>query len=71
MTGAGLSGESVDGFDRVILQLDRKLRQTGPVFWVTFCGIFLMLAIALGTSLLVANINGREIERSQRELEDT
>ena len=71
MTKASVAGPAIDNFDGLILHLDRKLRQTGPVFWVTFCGIFLMFAIALGTSLTVANINVREIQRSQNELEGT
>jgi hypothetical protein len=43
----------------------------GPVFWVVFCGAALILAIIAGTGLIVSKFRDREIQRSERELENT
>ncbi|WP_409189760.1 diguanylate cyclase domain-containing protein [Bradyrhizobium sp. RDM4] len=59
---------SLDGF---ILRLDRTLSQSGPVFWVTLYGVALILAISLGTALIINNVRDREMIRSQKELEST
>src|SRR2546423_12552719 len=43
----------------------------GPVFWVTFCGAVLIAAIIAGTGIVVSSFRDREIQRSERELENT
>jgi diguanylate cyclase (GGDEF)-like protein/PAS domain S-box-containing protein len=47
------------------------LAGAGPVFWVIACGAALILAIVAGTSIIVSNFRDREIQRSERELENT
>jgi len=42
----------------------------GPVFWVVACGAALILAIVAGTGSIVSNFRDREIQRSERELEN-
>jgi hypothetical protein len=43
----------------------------GPVFWVSFCGAVLISAIIAGTGIVVSSFRDREIQRSERELENT
>jgi diguanylate cyclase (GGDEF)-like protein/PAS domain S-box-containing protein len=58
-----------DGLDGAIINANRALSQAGPVFWVTFYGLALILAIVLGTSLIIGNVRDHEINRSEKELE--
>ena len=58
-----------DGLDGAIINANRALSQAGPVFWVTFYGLALILAIVLGTSLMIGNVRDHEINRSEKELE--
>jgi len=59
------------GLDGAILSVDRALTQAGPVFWVAFYGLALILAIALATSLIISSIRDRELTRTENELEST
>jgi diguanylate cyclase (GGDEF)-like protein/PAS domain S-box-containing protein len=47
------------------------LAGAGPVFWVVACGTALILAIVAGTSLMISDFKGREIQKSGRDLENT
>ena len=47
------------------------LAGAGPLFWVVACGAALILAIVAGTGIIVSNFRDREIQRSERELENT
>jgi hypothetical protein len=47
------------------------LAQAGPVFWVVACGAILILGIVLGLGGVIGNFQDREVERSQKELENT
>ena len=47
------------------------LSDAGPVFWVVFCGVMLISAIALGTGLMISNFRGRAIAATERQLENT
>ena len=58
-----------DGLDGAIINANRALSQAGPVFWVTFYGLALILAIVLGTSLMIGNVRDHEISRNEKELE--
>ena len=58
-----------DGLDGAIINANRALSQAGPLFWVTFYGVALILAIVLGTSLMISNIRDHEIGRTEKELE--
>jgi diguanylate cyclase (GGDEF)-like protein len=58
-----------EGLDGAIIDANRALSQAGPVFWVTFYGVALILAIVLGTSLMISNIRDHEIRRTEKELE--
>ena len=71
MTQAGPSAQPDTVLERAILGASRALSQAGPVFWVTFYGVVLILAIALGTSLMIQSVREREISRSEQELEST
>ncbi len=71
MLEAGRGHHRVAGLDGAILNASRALSQAGPVFWVSFYGMLLILAIALGTSLLISNVREREVSRTEKELEST
>ena len=71
MLEAGRVDHEVGGLDGVILKASRALSQVGPVFWVAFYGIALILTIALGTSLMISGVREREISRSEKELQNT
>ena len=58
-----------DGLDGAIINANRALSQAGPLFWVTFYGVALILAIVLGTSLMISNVRDHEINRTEKELE--
>jgi hypothetical protein len=58
-----------NGLDGAIINADHALSQAGPVFWVTFYGLALILAIVVGTSLIIGNVRDHEINRSEKELE--
>jgi diguanylate cyclase (GGDEF)-like protein len=47
------------------------LAQAGPVFWVVACGAILILGIVLGMGGVIGNFQDREVQRSQKELENT
>jgi diguanylate cyclase (GGDEF)-like protein len=47
------------------------LSGAGPVFWVVFCGVMLISAIALGTGLMISNFRGRAVAATERQLENT
>ena len=59
------------GLDGAILGINRALTQAGPVFWVAFYGVALILAIALATSLMISSVRDRELSRTEKELEST
>ena len=61
--------DQADGLDGAIINANRALSQAGPLFWVTFYGVALILAIVLGTSLMISNIRDHEIGRTEKELE--
>ena len=71
MSEAGKVHPQVGGLDGAILGLNRALTEAGPVFWVAFYGVAVILAIALGTSLMISSIRDREITRTEQELEST
>lgn len=71
MLQAGQAHHRATGLDGAILGLNRALSQAGPVFWVAFYGAALILAIALGTSLMISSVRDREITRTEKELEST
>lgn len=71
MLEAGRAHHRATGLDGAILNASRALSQAGPVFWVPFYGVVLILAIALGTSLLISNVREREVSRTEKELEST
>ena len=48
-----------------------RLAQAGPVFWVVACGAILILGIVLGIGGVIGNFQDREVQRSQKELENT
>src|SRR6185312_10636914 len=43
----------------------------GPVFWLTLCGGLLVLAIFIGTIVMVDGFRERAIHNSERELQNT
>jgi diguanylate cyclase (GGDEF)-like protein len=47
------------------------LVNAGPVFWVSFCGAILILAIAASTALMVDDFRDRALNGSERELNNT
>jgi diguanylate cyclase (GGDEF)-like protein len=69
MSEAGQAHYQAKGLDGAILDVNRALTQAGPVFWVAFYGVALILAIALGTSLMISSVRDREIKRTGQELE--
>ena len=69
MMETGREKHRSSGLDGAILNINRALMQAGPVFWVTFYGVALILAIALGTSVMITNVRDREIARTENELE--
>jgi hypothetical protein len=71
MTNAGTSAQPDTLLETAIVKANRALSQAGPVFWVTFYGVVLIVAIALGTSLMIGSFREREISRSEKELEST
>lgn len=71
MSEAGRAHNQANSLDSAILGVNRALLQAGPVFWVTFYGVALILAIALGTSLMISNVRDREISRTEKQLEGT
>ncbi len=71
MLEAGRAQSQSTGLDGIILGATRALSQAGPVFWVAFYGVALILAIALGTSLMISSVRDREISRTEKELEST
>ncbi len=42
-----------------------------PIRWLVICGILLIVAIAIGTAVMIANFRDHAIESSTRELENT
>jgi diguanylate cyclase (GGDEF)-like protein len=66
-----LADQQGNPLDRAILKANRELLKAGPVFWVTFYGIALILTIALGTTLIISSVRDREITRSENELNNT
>lgn len=71
MLEAGRVDHEVGGLDGAILNASRALSQVGPVFWVAFYGLALILTIALGTSLIISGVREREISRTDKELQNT
>jgi diguanylate cyclase (GGDEF)-like protein len=71
MTQAGPPDQPDTVLERAVLKASRALSQAGPVFWVTFYGFVLIIAIALGTSLMIQSVREREIARSEKDLEST
>jgi diguanylate cyclase (GGDEF)-like protein/PAS domain S-box-containing protein len=71
MSQPKVSGQHVTLLERMIVKATRMITETGPVFWVSFYGIVLIIGIVLGTSLMINSIREREITRGSRELENT
>ncbi len=71
MSNSERAHHQATGLDGAILNLNRALSQAGPVFWVTFYGVILIIAIALGTSVMIGSVRDREIIRTEKELEVT
>ena len=69
MTSAGQRQVRVNSFENAIVRAHTALSQAGPVFWVAFYGIALILAIALGATLTTSAARDREITRGGKELE--
>ena len=69
MTSAGQSQVRVNSFENAFVRAHTALSQAGPVFWVAFYGIALILAIALGATLMTSAARDREITRGGKELE--
>ena len=65
------SSHQAYGLDGAIISASRALAQSGPVFWVTFYGVILIMAIVLGTSLTISSVRDHEISRNGKELEST
>ena len=42
-----------------------------PIRWLVICGILLIVAIAIGTAVMIGNFRDHAIESSKRELENT
>jgi diguanylate cyclase (GGDEF)-like protein len=49
----------------------RSVLSTGPIRWLIGGGAFLIVAIAIGTAMMVDNFRGRALSSNQRELENT
>lgn len=47
------------------------LIQAGPVFWILFCGVLLIAAVAAGTGVIIDRSRDKAIQTSQRELRST
>jgi diguanylate cyclase (GGDEF)-like protein len=45
-------------------------RRRDPIFWLVSCGILLIAAIAIGTTIMIHNFRDHAIESSKRELEN-
>ena len=71
MLEAGRANHQANSLDSAILGLHRALSHAGPVFWVALYGVALVVAIALGTSLMISSVRDREINRAEKELEGT
>jgi hypothetical protein len=54
------------GFESWLARMPR-----GPVFWLTLCGGLLVLAIFIGTIVMVDGFRERAIRNSERELQNT
>ena len=42
-----------------------------PIIWLAICGVLLIAAIAIGTTMMVSNFRDHAINSSKRELENT
>ena len=47
------------------------LIQAGPVFWILFCGVLLIAAVAAGTGVIIDRSRDKAIQTSHRELQST
>jgi diguanylate cyclase (GGDEF)-like protein/PAS domain S-box-containing protein len=59
-----------DAIDNGILTDDFSSRRRNPILWLVICGILLIAAIAVGTTMMVSNFRDHAIESSKRELEN-
>ncbi|HZR90318.1 MAG TPA: EAL domain-containing protein [Bradyrhizobium sp.] len=62
-------GGTTFGFARRLAQLLRVRR--GPVAWLTLCGTLLVIAIFVGTIIVVDEFRERAIHNAERELQNT
>jgi diguanylate cyclase (GGDEF)-like protein len=68
------SKESVGGKGAVdigILADSESPRRRNPILWLVVSGILLIVAIAIGTAMMVTNFRDHALESSKRELENT
>ena len=57
--------------DAGILADGEQPGRRNPIRWLVICGILLIVAIAIGTAVMIANFRDHAIESSTRELENT
>src|SRR5579872_4651703 len=62
-------GRTTGGFGRRLAQLLRIGRE--PVAWLTLCGTLLVMAIFVGTMMMVDEFRERAIHNAERELQNT
>jgi diguanylate cyclase (GGDEF)-like protein/PAS domain S-box-containing protein len=62
-------GRTTGGFARRLTQLSRVRR--GPVAWLTLCGTLLVIAIFVGTMMMIDEFRERAIHNTERELQNT
>ena len=68
------SKSSVGGkgaIDAGVLTDGEQPGRRNPIRWLVICGILLIVAIAIGTAVMIANFRDHALESSTRELENT
>ncbi len=60
-----------DAIDAGVLADGEQPGRRNPIRWLAICGILLIVAIAIGTAVMIANFRDHALESSTRELENT
>jgi diguanylate cyclase (GGDEF)-like protein len=67
--GSSRQGAKESGIEPV--DLASSIRRSRPIRWLIACGVVLVVAIAIGTTVTIGNFRERALANSERELENT